>query len=60
VQYAWIIVINIVWIVLCYNLARDKGKDTSMAIFAGLIFGIFAVIYYACSAKEDNSGSPTV
>jgi hypothetical protein len=37
----------ILWSVLCYNLATQKHRNGALAIIAGLVFGIFAVLYYA-------------
>lgn len=39
----------IVWIafaLICYALAKKKGKNEIIAIAMGLLFGLFAVIYY--------------
>lgn len=50
-----------VWPAICYKLAKDKNLDTALAVVVGVIFGLFAVIYYACIAetatsKQDNKG----
>lgn len=36
----------IAWPVMCYNLARRKGRSPGLAIVAGIAFGLFAVLYY--------------
>jgi hypothetical protein len=37
------------WVILgllCMALAKKKGKEPIMALAMGLLFGIFAVVYY--------------
>ena len=34
------------WPFLTYNLAKNKGYDTGMAIVWGIVFGLFAVVVY--------------
>lgn len=36
----------ILWPVLCYNLATRKHRNGALAIIYGLVFGLFAVLYY--------------
>jgi len=43
----------LLWPVLCYSLARDKGRDTGLAVLSGLLFGVFAVLYYATVSRKD-------
>ena len=31
----------------CYTIAKNKGRDKTLAIFMGFLFGIWAVIIYA-------------
>jgi len=50
-EYLFIIGCWILWPILCYNIAKDKGKNTSNAVAGGLIFGVFAVIYYLLATK---------
>ncbi len=38
-----------VWIamaILCWAVAKNKGRDEWIAFAVGLLFGIFALIYY--------------
>ena len=42
-----IILFWVLWPVLCYHMAKNKGYDTGMAILWGIVFGLFAVIVYA-------------
>ena len=42
----WIIVIAILWMLICYKLASDKGRDKWLAVLSGFIFGFIAVLYY--------------
>lgn len=52
----WCIVVGfwIIWPVICYNLAVGKNRNTGMAIFAGIVFGLFAVLYYATVSKIES------
>lgn len=45
----------IIWILfggICYFLAEKKNKNTGLAVIMGVIFGIFAVLYYAFCDSE--------
>jgi len=42
----------ILWPILCYNIASGKGRNTSMAVVGGILFGLFAVLYYATLPKS--------
>jgi len=35
----------------CYRIAERNGRSKGLAIFMGLLFGIFAVIIYAIIGK---------
>jgi cytochrome bd-type quinol oxidase subunit 1 len=37
---------SIIWAVVCYYMARRRGRDVYYALSAGLVFGIFAILYY--------------
>lgn len=41
-----IIIVAIISAFICNGLARAKGRDTLLAAFAGIFFGVFAVAYY--------------
>jgi len=45
--WIWILALNVLWVVACYNLAKNKGYSTGWAIFWGLIGGLIALIVYA-------------
>jgi len=50
------ITILIIWFacgLICYSLAKEKGKNELIAFALGLLFGFFAVVYYLLS-----KGSP--
>jgi len=47
-----LVVVWILWPIICYHLAEEKGKHTGLAIFGGLVFGAFAVVYYLLCPKE--------
>lgn len=38
--------------VVCYCLAEKKNKNTTWAVVGGVLFGIFAVIYYLLCDPE--------
>jgi hypothetical protein len=52
----WIFIIGcwILWPILCYNIAKDKGRDTNLAILGGIVFGLFSVIYYVVISKVEK------
>jgi hypothetical protein len=41
------LVTGVIWAVVCYRLAKKKGREPGVAAMLGLLFGIFAVIGYA-------------
>ncbi len=44
----------ILWPILCYNMAVRKNRSGGLAIVAGLVFGLFAVLYYATVGTKEN------
>jgi hypothetical protein len=44
----------IAWPIICANLAGSKGRDVGMAVLGGILFGLFAVIYYAAVPKLER------
>lgn len=42
----FVVLLWVVWPVVCYHLAKSKGRNTGLASVAGLLFGLFAVLYY--------------
>lgn len=36
----------VIWAVVCYRMAERRHRDPTLAVIAGLLFGIFAVVYY--------------
>lgn len=45
-EILFIIACWIIWPILCSNLAKGKGHDSSSAACWGCFFGLFAVLYY--------------
>lgn len=46
----------IIWVgcvIACYYLAKDKNRNTTTAAICGLLFGVFAVIYYLCVGRKE-------
>jgi len=51
----------IVWLfcaVACYFLAESKGRKAGAWAFAGLLFGVFALVLCAVMPKKQTSSSP--
>ena len=46
------IILWIIFALVCYKLAKDKGRDRFWAVIMGLLFGIFAVLYYVIAEKK--------
>uniref|UniRef100_A0A7C3WW89 Zinc-ribbon domain-containing protein n=1 Tax=Dictyoglomus turgidum TaxID=513050 RepID=A0A7C3WW89_9BACT len=47
----FVIFISLLCSILCYFLARKKERNKIVALFAGFLFGIFAIIYYLIVGK---------
>lgn len=41
--------------VICYLMAKSRGRNVGLAIVGGLLFGIFAIIYYAIAGDTVES-----
>lgn len=39
----------------CYKVAEKNGRDTTLAVILGVLFGIFAVIGYYIAGKKTNN-----
>ena len=53
-----IIGISIIWAIIAKNMAEAKGKDGSVWLLLGFVFGLIAIIILACS-KDENRRSHT-
>ena len=40
--------------IICAYVAQKKGKRTHLALFMGLLFGMFAMIYYLFCKSNDS------
>ena len=49
-----IVVIWIACALICFSIAKDKGKNVYVAIAWGLCFGLFAILGYALSKGSDE------
>lgn len=41
----------VIWIIcgfVCAGIASSKGKSAGMGFVGGILFGVFAIIYYLC------------
>lgn len=36
----------VIWATVCYRMAESRHRDPTLAVIAGLLFGVFAVVYY--------------
>lgn len=47
-----------IWIpffsITCFKLAIQRNKNEWMAAFMGMFFGVFALLYYGLSLKEEE------
>ena len=49
----WFVLI-IIWLfeaLICYALAKEKNRDKWWGFLMGIVFGVFAIIYYCCCSK---------
>jgi ABC-type Fe3+-siderophore transport system permease subunit len=47
-------IFSIIWIAICYHLAKKNGRNVFLAILAGLLLGIFGVILYLLLGETDK------
>jgi hypothetical protein len=40
------ILLSILWGYICYGLAEQRGRDCILAFLLGMIFGVFAILWY--------------
>lgn len=53
-EYIFVLACWVLWPIMCYNLAKGKGRDTGLAIVGGLFFGLFSVLYYVTVPKVEK------
>jgi hypothetical protein len=46
------VIIRIIMGFICAGMASNKGKSAGWGFVGGLLWGIFAIIYYACCASK--------
>ena len=46
------IILCVLFGAVCYFLAKEKNRDTTVAAIIGGLFGIFALIYYLVVDKK--------
>ena len=49
------IILWLIFGVLCYLLAEKKGRNKITGFFVGLLFGVFAVVYYLVVGKPKKT-----
>ena len=49
VFFCWLCIV-----VLCALIAKDKNRNIGIAILCGVLFGIFALIYYCVVGKKEQ------
>ena len=42
---------GVIFGLVCYKLAENKGRDKNMGFLVGFLFGIFALLYYLCCGE---------
>ena len=52
-DFIFSILIAILWGYICYRMAEKRGRDTTLAVILGVLFGVFAVIGYAIAGNKD-------
>ncbi len=53
------ILFTLVWAVVCYKMAENRHRDPALGVIAGLLFGIFAVAYYAIVGDKNKKKKRT-
>lgn len=49
------IFLMILWGVLCYRMAENRHRDSTIGFVLGALFGLFAVIGYAIAGDKNNN-----
>lgn len=49
-----IYLIQLAFIILAYQMAKKRGRDTTLAIVGGLLFGVFACLYYLAAGDSES------
>ena len=52
-HFIFTILIDILWGYICYRMAEDRGRDTTLAAVLGALFGLLAVIGYAIAGDKN-------
>lgn len=46
-------IVALPWAFICKSMAKARGRDTDTGFWCGFLFGLCAVIYYACAGKTE-------
>jgi dipeptide/tripeptide permease len=42
----WYLIMSVIWAIICYVMASNRGRNPILGVAAGLGLGLIAVIYY--------------
>lgn len=48
-------IVIIIWALfgyISYGMAKSRNRDPILGLFAGLLFGVFAILYYLLAGKK--------
>lgn len=48
------ILFTLLWAAVCYKMAQNRHRDPVLGVIGGLLFGLFAVLYYAIVGDKNN------
>ena len=52
----WVVVaiVQLFFAIVCFKIAKRKGKNTAVAFFLGLFLNIFALVYYLIAEESES------
>lgn len=52
-EFIFYTLVAFLWGYICYRMAEQRGRDTTIAAVLGALFGVFAVIGYAIAGDKN-------
>lgn len=49
------IIVDVIFGLICYELAKRKGRNTGAAFITGLFFNILALLYYVAVGHKEGT-----
>ena len=46
-EFIFSLLVTFLWGYICYRMAEERNRDTTLAFILGALFGVFPVIVYA-------------